>query len=49
LAARPEEDEGRLSSGEVGKAAWVSRQAKAIGVGGLAGLEKKRKRISIRN
>jgi hypothetical protein len=33
----------------VGEAAWAGRQAKAEGVGGPAGLEKKRKRKSIKN
>jgi hypothetical protein len=40
---------GGSGEGEVSRAAWASRRAKARGVGGLAGLEKKRKRISIRN
>jgi hypothetical protein len=33
----------------VGKVAWAGRQAKADGMSGPAGLEKKRKRKSIKN
>jgi hypothetical protein len=60
LAARPEEDEGGqapvvrdrrggwASGSGSGLASWAGRQAKAEGVDGPAGLEKKRKRKSIK-
>jgi hypothetical protein len=40
---------GGSGTGMVGWAAWVGRHAKAEGVSGPVGLEKKRKRKSIKN